>query len=244
MAAVVTDLEASVANVQAILGLDVAFRDPSAERYGLRNAVFPIGDTFLELLQPMTPSAAAARFAARRGGECGYMVSLQGREVAALARPVAEGRVRTIEDLVYEGGRTIQLHPADTGGAMLSVDVADQLDDWVWAGSRWRQCARTGLCTGIRSAEIDTFDPPATARAWGELLGLRARGRGDRFRLGLDRGQVRFSPARMGAGDGLAQIDLMVRDPHEICRRAAHRGQLDAAGELRLCGLRIGLVDA
>lgn len=243
MAAVVADLEASVANLQAILGLEVAFRDPGAERYGLRNAVFPIGDTFLELLQPMNPSAAAARFAARRGGECGYMVSLQGRAVGALSRPVAEGRVRAIEDLTYEGGRTIQLHPADTGGAMLSVDVADRLDDWVWAGSRWRQCVRTGLCTGIRSVEIDSAEPSATALTWAELLGLRARARGDRWRLLLDQGEVAFSPSRAGGGDGLAQIDLMVRDPEEICRRAAYRGLLDSGGELRLCGLRIGLLN-
>jgi hypothetical protein len=46
------DLEAAEADIRAILGLDYAYDDPGVGQFGLRNAVFPVGETFLEVVSP------------------------------------------------------------------------------------------------------------------------------------------------------------------------------------------------
>ena len=48
----VADLDSSVANLRSKLDLGEPFSDPAIAWFGLRNAVFAIGDTFLELVSP------------------------------------------------------------------------------------------------------------------------------------------------------------------------------------------------
>jgi hypothetical protein len=40
-------LEAALADLTAVLGIDVGYRDPGVAVFGLENAVMPVGDTFL-----------------------------------------------------------------------------------------------------------------------------------------------------------------------------------------------------
>ena len=53
------------------------YDDPGVGKYGVRNAVFPIGDTFLEVVSPKQPGTTAERLLQKRGGDGGYMVILQ-----------------------------------------------------------------------------------------------------------------------------------------------------------------------
>ena len=46
-------------------------------RYGLRNAVYAIDNTFLEFVSPITENTTVGRLLAKQGGDCGYMVILQ-----------------------------------------------------------------------------------------------------------------------------------------------------------------------
>jgi len=50
VALVARDLDPVVADCSAVLGVEVAFRDPDVSTFGLRNAVMPDGDTFLEVV--------------------------------------------------------------------------------------------------------------------------------------------------------------------------------------------------
>ena len=47
------------------------------EKYGLVNALMPIGNSFLEVVAPTREGTAAGRCLERRDGEGGYMVILE-----------------------------------------------------------------------------------------------------------------------------------------------------------------------
>ena len=75
VALVVHDLDAVVADLGRLLGLEVAFNDPGVEMFGLRNAVLPVGTQFIEVVSPITAGTAAGRQLERLGADGGYMFS-------------------------------------------------------------------------------------------------------------------------------------------------------------------------
>src|SRR5262249_29674914 len=77
VALVARDLDRAATDFCAVLGIEVAFRDPGVATFGLHNAVMPIGDTFLEIVSPVEAKTTAGRFLERRGGDGGYMVIFQ-----------------------------------------------------------------------------------------------------------------------------------------------------------------------
>src|SRR5207302_11197019 len=77
IALVARDLEPVVADLCAVLGLEVAFHDPGVGEFGLHNAVMPVGSTFLEVVSPVREGTTAGRLLDKRGGDGGYMVILQ-----------------------------------------------------------------------------------------------------------------------------------------------------------------------
>src|SRR2546430_11827477 len=70
---VARELEPVVDDIRAILGLEICYRDSGVAKYGLVNALFPIGTSFLEVVAPVEPNTAAGRFLDRSGGHGGYM---------------------------------------------------------------------------------------------------------------------------------------------------------------------------
>jgi hypothetical protein len=83
IALVAHDLEPHAADFKAVLGLNVAYRDPGVAVFGLVNVVMPVGGEFLEIVQPVKPDASAARYLKRRSGDAGYMVILQDDDALA-----------------------------------------------------------------------------------------------------------------------------------------------------------------
>ncbi len=65
------DLDAVAGELRAELGLGEPYADPGVGYFGLRNAVFALGDTFLEVVSPVEPDTAAGRLLERHGGDCG-----------------------------------------------------------------------------------------------------------------------------------------------------------------------------
>jgi len=112
------DLESAVARLRGELELGEPFNDPAVANFGLRNAVFAIGDTFLEVVSPDADGTSAGRLIERRGGDCGYMAMFQVADVAAArARAAAEG-VREVFAVDLDEITEAHLHPVDIGGAL------------------------------------------------------------------------------------------------------------------------------
>ena len=67
------DLTRVIADMQAIFGVNLAYQDANVRRYGLENALFPLGLAFVEVVSPVEADTAAGRFLERSGGIGGYM---------------------------------------------------------------------------------------------------------------------------------------------------------------------------
>lgn len=241
IALVGADIAAAKADIEAVLGLGAAYLDPGVAKYGLTNQVWPIGDTFLEVVSPQEPGTTAGRLLDKRGGDGGYMVLFQVDDIeVARARLTATG-VRTISQYDRDVVRMSHLHPKDIGGTIVSVDQMMPPAHWEWGGPDWRTNLRTDVSLAIVGCELQSDDPAALCARWSEVLSVPATG------LALimdDGGEVRFVPARDGRGEGLGAFDVAVHDLAEVRRRAQARGLLDAQGMVTLCGCRVNLVQA
>jgi hypothetical protein len=81
VALVARELEAGSASLRRALHLGEPFHDPGVGEFGLDNAVFSLGDTFLEVVAPVRADTTAGRYLARRGGDGGYMAIFQVADV-------------------------------------------------------------------------------------------------------------------------------------------------------------------
>jgi hypothetical protein len=159
------DLDAAVADLRAALPLGEPYADPNVDLFGLRNAVMPLGDTFVEVVSPARENTAAGRFLDRRG-DGAYMAMFQLDDLAgARARAAALG-IREVWSIDLDDISACHLHPADVGAAIVSLDRPVPPESWRWAGP-WQphgDARTTGLTLSAR-------DPAALAARWGAVLG-------------------------------------------------------------------------
>src|SRR4051812_2671667 len=110
------DLAAIRDDITAVLGLGDAYADPGVGKYGLQNQVWPIGDTFLEVVSPMQPGTTAGRLIDKRGGDGGYMAIFQVDDLPAARARIAEAGVRVVDQSDRDGAAFTHLHPKDLPG--------------------------------------------------------------------------------------------------------------------------------
>lgn len=210
IALVAADLAAVEQQVTDTLGVELCFRDPGVGEFGLHNALFPIGDTFLEVVSPVTEGTTAGRLLTKRGGDGGYMVLLQTDDVDAVRARLDELGVRIVYVAKGHAITGLHVHPKDVGAAILSIDESDPAEDWEWAGPAWRDHVRTATVTTIDAVEIQVEDPAAVAARWGEVLD-RAPAEGGTT-IELDEGRIRFVAATDGRGEGVSGVDVVAAD--------------------------------
>lgn len=218
VALVTSDLEPVLERLRADLGLEVAHRDPAVAAFGLVNAVLPVGSQFLEVVSPTQPGTAAGRQLDRMGGDGGYMVICQTDDQAPFRQRAADLGIRTAFEFDDHGYQGWQLHPGDTGGSFLEIDVQPPGPDdpWMPAGGDWRQAVRTDVVDGITAVELEVAEPGGTSGRWLELLGRRD----------FDDAELRWSTGERG----LVAVDLHASD------------RTRSGEELSICGVRIRLV--
>jgi len=238
IALVARELERSVEELCEVLGVEVAYNDPNVAVFGLVNAVIPIGDTFLEVVSPAKQGTTAGRYLERRGGDGGYMLIFQTRDLARERERIEELSVRVVWEADLERAKVIHLHPRDLGSALVSFDQMSEWEDWEWAGPDWRSRIRLDSISGIVAAELQAEDPERCATRWSEVLGIPRRG----FEIPLDEGTLRFTLAADERGDGLGGIDVAATDAPEVLRRARSRGLSIEGNCITLCGIRVHLV--
>jgi hypothetical protein len=235
------DLDTVVAELRAVLDIGVPFNDPGVGVFGLRNAVLPIGDTFLEVVSPEKPGSAAERYMARRGGDCGYMVMVQSEDTDLDRQRAAALGVRVAWQIDLDDIRGTHLHPRDLGGALLSLDAAVPPASWRWAGPQWQQQRRSRVARAIVGVEMQCAETEAVARRWADLLGRSVRnGTSDVRVIELDTGELRFVPGPAGA-DGVTVLDVAATDASAARNAARARGLL-TGDDVVICGTRLRLV--
>ena len=242
IALVATDLAAAHADIAAVLGVDYAYDDPGVGKYGLRNAVFPIGNTFLEVVSPKVPGTTAGRLLQKRGGDGGYMVILQVDDLADARARVRDASARIADQTDGDGFAFTHIHPKDIGGAILSLDFMKPKDRWEWGGPDWQSHVRTNTSLKVVGAELQAENPARMAARWAEVLGRPAIKEGPIWRIRLDEGEIRFTTVIDGRGEGLGAFDVMVRSIDAVHANAAARGLVNDDGTVILCGTRVRLI--
>jgi len=242
IALVARDLDPVVDDIQAVLGLEVGYRDPEIHRLGLRNAVIPVGSEFLEVLSPITEDAPANRYLARRG-DGGYMVITQCDDHPPRRARVEQLGIRIVGQFDDEGFTDIQLHPADTGGSFLEIDEQEGGEypsgPWSPAGPDWHQAVRTDVVSAITGAEIQCADPPKVATRWSEIVEQPVEDRDGAPALALENAALRFVPVTDGRGEGLGGIDVRVVNADRLRAAADQRGVRIADDHVLIGGLRV-----
>ncbi len=168
IALVARDLAAASADIRAVLGLDWAYADLGVGKFGLANAVFPVGTTFLEVVSPKQDGTTAGRLLDKRGGDGGYMVILQVDDIAPARARVARAGARIVEQADLDGVAMSHVHPRDVGGAILSLDWMSPKERWEWGGKGWEGHVKTDTSVAVAGAELQGDDPAAMAARWAE----------------------------------------------------------------------------
>ena len=239
IALVAQDLAAAQADIAAVLGLDYAYDDPGVGKYGLRNAVFPVGDTFLEVVSPKEPGTTAGRLLEKRGGDGGYMVILQVDDLALALARVKNAAARIADQMDKDGAAFTHIHPKDIGGAILSLDRMVPKERWEWGGPQWQSHVCTDTSVKVAGAELQAKDPARMAARWAQVLGRAASEDAGVWRIRLDDGEIRFAVDGDGRGEGLGAFDVVVRDVEAVRATAAARGLLVRNGTIVLAGTRV-----
>ncbi len=227
-----------------VLGLKLCYNDPGVERFGLHNALYPIGTQFLEVVAPLdlAGDTAGKRYLDRRGGDGGYMVITQCDDHPPRRARVEELGIRLVSSRAEGEFLHMQLHPKDTGGSFFEIDQMNvdggQSPDGPWhpAGHDWKP-AMTDRVTAITAATMQCDDPPSTAARWAEIAQIPLQGNV----LPLDNAELRFVPCADGRPEGLSELDLR-GNADAVMEAGEARGVVTGDRQVTLCGVRINLV--
>ena len=250
IALVAGDLEASCEALTKTLSLEVAYRDPGVAEFGLVNIEAPVGGEFLEIVSPAAENTAGGRYIARRGGDSGYMVILQGDDAIAARDRAAGLGIRAVK--TYDDGNYVatHFHPRDTGGVLLSLDsvpsVADtreRLCDWPPAGpDDWRARIHEERVSGIVGVEMAVEAHEDTAALWARALAATVSEDRGLPAIALDGATLRFAPVGDGRGPGVQAVDLASNDAAAVLAEAKARGLPHGDASVTLCGTLFNLV--
>ncbi len=208
VALVARDCERVADALRQALGWPRPFRDPGVAEFGLTNAVFAVGDTFVEVVAPAEPDTTAGRYLERRGGDGGYMAIFQVPDLGAARRRLTGLGVRVVWTADLPDMACLHLHPRDVPGAIVSVDWAEPPESWRWAGPSWTGQAPGYPPGGVTGLTIEVTDPPAAAQRWAAVLGISASRAGSTavVQLPASGQRLRFVPARAGHGEGITAV--------------------------------------
>ena len=115
----------SLAAAKAIyekLGLSISEEETVAAEK-VRLAMVPVGDTRLELLEPLTSDSAIAKFIEKRG-EGLHHVCMRVPDLAAAVKKLKSENVRLVSEEIKIGAgghRYVFVHPSSTGGVLLEL---------------------------------------------------------------------------------------------------------------------------
>jgi len=241
-------LEPAVAEISAVLGLAVCYRDPGVAKFGLENALLAVGGNFLEIVAPTEDGTSAGRYLTRRGGNGGYMVIVHCDDALAERERINGHGIRDVFRHDGPVAYATHFHPADVGGAILSVDsmagsdLHDEMATWEWAGADWREQVNTDVTSAIVGLELQSDDPAGMAEIWRKVLDRPMQEQGHAPRLTLDNASLKFVNVRDGRGPGVGGLVLSPQNRPAILAEAERRGLITGDNQFMLCGVRVTLI--
>jgi hypothetical protein len=166
------DLDTTVDWLCTELKASVCFKDPGVAEFGLHNALVNVGDQFIEVVSPIADNTAAGRLLDRRGATVtSYMVMFEVDDLDERMSALGEAQIRTVWSSDYPSIRGRHLHPADIGGAIVSLDQPDPAGSWLWGGPTWRAHTDNSVAGAIAGYALAVDDPAAVTALW-TLFGL------------------------------------------------------------------------
>lgn len=107
---------------QDVLGLEVDFTEVVDEQ-GVRVAMLPIGETHIELLEPLTPESPIGKFLDKRGPGI-HHIAIRVDDIRASLGQLKEKGARLIDETprIGAGGCLVAfIHPSSTNGVLLEL---------------------------------------------------------------------------------------------------------------------------
>jgi hypothetical protein len=197
VALVARQLEPVVEQIREAFGVAEPYRDPGVGYFGLQNAVFTVGDAFLEVVSPVQDGTAAGRQLERRGGDGGYMAMFEVADIAAARQRLRQLDVRVVFEIEQPDITDLHLHPRDVPGAIVALDQATPAGSWRWGGMDWQGRIPAHQPGGLRALTVAVEDPTAVAERWADVLGIEPQS----AELKLPGQVVRFVPASATSTD-------------------------------------------
>ena len=237
-------LEPVVADIAAIMGLNVCYRDSNVAKYGLENALLPVDTILLEVVAPTQPGTAAGRFLDKTGGRGGYMAifccddpDARGEHAKAMGVRVAN----VIDHAPYHG---VQLHPRDCRAAFIEFNHTDGSDDILGpyppAGPNWQKSIRKDVTQALTGVEMESPEPQVLAEHWGKIIGIPvSTGKSGEPELKLPNASLRFVK---GANDIMSGLTFRVGDIAAVRDAARTRGRPVSGDSFLLGGVTFRLV--
>jgi hypothetical protein len=235
------DLNSTVAQLQSVLGVDVCYHDPEVNKFGLHNALMPIGHEghvqFLEVVSPIQDNTTAGRHLDRHG-DSGYMLILQTNDLTNDRIRLGRLGVRIVWDVTLEDISAVHLHPKDIGGAIVSIDQPVPPASWRWAGPDWKKHTRKTGAQRVTATTIAAQDPSATASRWSSVLGMNApTGPQAAPQIDIDKGCLKFEAGK----DVISAFTLTIADKRAALEEASKQGLPIDGTTVTICGTRFEL---
>ncbi|MGO9961171.1 MAG: methylmalonyl-CoA epimerase [Solirubrobacteraceae bacterium] len=118
----VQNIDAALEIYRDQLGMPLVHRETVAEQ-GVDAALLDVGDSHIELLEPLHPDTAVGKFLSRRGSGL-HHVAYRVTDVQATLDACAAAGLRLIDEhprTGIRGSRVAFLHPAGTGGVLTEI---------------------------------------------------------------------------------------------------------------------------
>jgi hypothetical protein len=219
-------LEPAIADICAIMGLNVCYRDGNVAKYGLENALMPVDAILLEVVAPTRPGTAAGRFLDKTGGRGGYMAILSCDDPDARGAQANALGVRTANVIAHPPYHGVQLHPRDCRAAFIEFNHTDGSDDILGAyppaGPDWQNSVAKHVTQALTGVEMQSPDPAGLAAHWGKIIGVAvSKGAAGEAELKLPNASLRFV---RGESEIMSGLTFRVCDVAKVCHAARARG--------------------
>ena len=224
-----------------VFDLKEAYNDPGIISFGLENVLIPLNDTFFEIVMPVQENTTAERFFEKIGGEGGYMIIVDVKNFEQENERIENSEIK----IVWNGNRqeegiharTIHLHPKQVGGAILSLDKMIPEDEWLWAGTNWKEHINKSLVDCISGVILQSRDPNKLCSQWELALGKK-RDSSTALNISLDQSNISFIKDLSSEEDKIYAFVIKTLDREAVIENAKLKGFL-INGEIYIGGIKI-----